>query len=111
MTTSRALPSSRNTMRKTARNLAAAVVALGLSFSAAHAASDRPTPPHANTSSWGAGPIMLSLLDSARHEAPLRGVDPALKAGHKDQPIQAANTSYHPPIVPTPVAYAPFNGR
>jgi hypothetical protein len=90
-----------------ALGLAAAVLAIGLSVPAAHAASDLGHQPTRVASSWGAGPITLSLIDSARREAPVHGVDPALAGGHQPMPLQAVQVSYHPTSLPIPAPYRP----
>ena len=57
---------------------ALAVLALGLSL---HTAAAQDTTSHqlpaASPSGWGSGPIMASLLVSARLEAPIRGIEPS----------------------------------
>ncbi len=98
-------------LRKAALGLAGTVMALGLSVSAADAASDLGHQPARVASTWGAGPITLSLIEAARHEAPIRGVDPALAPGRQDMPLQAVAVSYHPTSIPLPVAYRPARAR
>ncbi len=57
---------------------ALAVLALGLSL---HTAAAQDTTSHqlpaASPGGWGSGPIMASLLVSARLEAPIRGIEPS----------------------------------
>lgn len=59
-------------------SLAFAVLAFGLPF---HTAAAQDTTSHrlpaASPGGWGSGPIMASLLVSARREAPIRGVEPS----------------------------------
>jgi hypothetical protein len=59
-------------------SIAMAVLALGLTFHTASAqeATSHQMPP-AVSGGWGSGPIMASLLVSARQEAPIRGVEPS----------------------------------
>jgi len=105
MTSARRLsrPRSLHTM---ALGLAAVVLTFGLSVSA-QAAADLGHQPARVASHWGAGPLTLSLIASARREAPLRGADPALVGGHQQMPLRAVAVGYHPTSIPMPVAYRP----
>jgi hypothetical protein len=98
---------SRLRLHKAALGLAGAAVALGLSISAAQAASDLGHRPARVAPGWGAGPITLSLIDSARREAPVRGADPALAGGRQQMPLRGVAAGYHPSSIPLPIAYRP----
>ncbi len=112
MTSARAFPSTPRMLRTATLGVTAAAMALGLSVSAANAASDfAHRAPRATSSTWGSGPITISLIEAARHEAPVRGVDPALAPGRQDMPLQAVAVSYHPTSIPLPVAYRPARAR
>jgi hypothetical protein len=54
-----------------------AVLVLGSSFHTAAAQDSSHHMPAASPSGWGSGPIMVSLMVSARSELPIRGVEPS----------------------------------
>jgi hypothetical protein len=100
-------------IRYGAAGLAVAGISIALSVPTVvgDAGATRPAPARVNTSSWGPGPTMITLLDSARHERPLHGGEPAAFAGFGARPASA-------PVVvealcgfnPTPAACAPHAG-
>jgi hypothetical protein len=70
---------------------AAALFAVGFSFSTADAASDRGPQMmafEAHLSTWGSAPIQPTLIEIAQREKPIRGVNPAF-ASAAGRPIQA----------------------
>jgi hypothetical protein len=107
MTSASALPRS---LRKTALGLTSAAVAFGFSVSAANAASDLGHQPARVASGWGAAPITLSLIDSARREGPVRGTDSALAGARQRIPVGTVEVGYHPVSIPLPVASGPARG-
>src|SRR6185312_13522719 len=70
---------------------AAALFAVGFSFSTADAASDRgpqTTAFEGQLPTWGSAPIQPTLIEIAQREKPIRGVNPAL-ASAAGRPFQA----------------------
>jgi hypothetical protein len=109
MTSARRLSRRPRSLQQMALGLAGVVLTFGLSVSA-QAAADLGHQPARVASHWGAGPLTLSLIASARREAPLRGADPALAGGHQQMPLRAVAVGYHPTSIPMPVAYRPAEG-
>lgn len=69
---------------------AAALFAVGFSFSTADAASDRgpqTTAYEVRLSTWGSAPIQPTLIEIAQREKPIRGANPAL-ASAAGRPFQ-----------------------
>jgi hypothetical protein len=54
-----------------------AVLVLGFSFHTAAAQDSSHQLPAASPSGWGSGPIMASLIVSARRELPVQGIEPS----------------------------------
>jgi len=55
---------------------------------AAHASSDVTQPVTAQSSTWGAGPIMVSLVEVARKEKPVTGLEKTTADAEPIKPIQ-----------------------
>lgn len=101
-----------NTARNIASGLAIMLLAGSSSFSAVDAKPEDGRQPAAErldnsnraASDWSAGPIMLSLIEVARHEAPIGGADPTSKSAVNGPPVGAADYGYPAPAGSTPVA-------
>jgi hypothetical protein len=100
-------------IRYAAAGVAVAGIAIVISVpTLVGADATRRAPAPFDTSSWGSGPTMITLLDSARRERPLRERESTAFAGFAARPVSA-------PIVVdalhgfalTPVAYDPLAGR
>src|SRR5271154_536270 len=71
-----------------------------LSASAAYASDYTLQPPaHSGHSTWGSGPIEVSLLESARREPPVRGVESDASAAQSVGPLPLALPIPHVAVV------------
>lgn len=97
-----------------AAGLAVALLTGVFAFSTADAASDRgPEPAAVRTAhaTWGAGPIVPTLIEVAQHEAPVGGVAPTSKSDGSSQPVLAVDDCTPETARPIPVAYTSFASR